>query len=105
MADLHKRELIRVVARYTGRNQDAVEDVMNALVAVIAVNLSNDDAVVWTGLGRFEMHHRAEKRGVDPRTGAAITITAAKRPRCQIGTAFRQHVDMLLRHPEEVAAD
>lgn len=100
MADLHRTELIKRVAQECRVSQAVAERVLHGTVGVIADALANDEAVIWTGLGRFEWGERAERNGVNPQTGERLTIAAHRTPICKVGDSFKRR---LLGRGEDVA--
>lgn len=92
MSDLHRTALIKRVAKECGVSQAVAARVLQGTVAVIADALARDEAVVWTGLGRFAWSARAEHNGVNPRTGARLTIAAHRTPSCALGDAFKRRL-------------
>jgi len=94
MSDLHRTALIKRVAQECGVSRAVAARVLHGTVAVLADALANDEAVIWTGLGRFGWSARAEHNGVNPRTGARLTIAARRTPICKVGDAFKRRVGL-----------
>ena len=104
MNDIHKHELIKRVAWSSGYSRYAVDGILNATVEVIAAALAADDAVVWTGLVRFEPRARAEHRGVNPRTGEHLMLPARTTLGCTVGVSLKQRVAALRATEDEAEA-
>ncbi len=100
MSDLHRTALIKRVARECGVSQAVAARVLHGTVEVLADALAKDEVVIWTGLGSFEWSERAEHNGVNPRTGARLTIAARRTPICKVGRSFKRR---LLGRGEEAA--
>ena len=92
MSDLHRTALIKRVARECGVSQAVAERVLQGTVEVIADALAKDEAVIWTGLGVFGWSERAARVGVNPRTGARLTIAAHHTPVCKLGDSFKRRL-------------
>ena len=92
MSDLHRKALIKRVARECGVSRAVVARVLQGTVAVLADALARDEAVIWTGLGVFAWSARAARVGVTPRTGARLTIPAHRTPICKVGDAFKRRL-------------
>ena len=92
MSDLHRTALIKRVAKECGVSQAVAARVLHGTVEVIADALVSDEAVIWTGLGRFAWSERAERDGVNPRTGARLTIAARRTPICMVGDSFKRRL-------------
>jgi len=92
MSDLHRTALIKRVAQECGVSRAVAARVLHGTVAVLADALANDEAVIWTGLGCFAWSERAERNGVNPRTGARLTIAAHHTPVCKLGDSFKRRL-------------
>lgn len=77
---MHRTDFVKTLARETGASQTEVARILAAAGDLIARRLAAGDTVVLTGFGAFELRDRAARRGVDPRTGAPITIAATRTP-------------------------
>lgn len=103
--DLHKDDLTRRVAVRTNYPQKFVREIMAGIVDELAEAMMRGDAVVWTGLARFEMRQRGPHGGINPGTGERITIPPKRNPGCSIGVTFKERVRVLTSYPEDEAAD
>jgi len=92
MSDLHRTALIKRVAKECGVSQAVAARVLHGTVAVLADALAKDEAVIWTGLGCFEWSERAARVGVNPRTGARLTIAAHRNVICKLGNSFKRRL-------------
>lgn len=92
MSDIHKQDFIKLVARRSGIPAYKIEAVMGAIVDEIAAQLSNETAVVWTGLGTFARRNVAERGGWNPATGERITIPPRQTVGCTIAETFKSRV-------------
>ena len=52
--------------------------------------LRRDEAVSFTGFGKFSPQQRKERQGVNPRTGERVSIPAARVPKFSAGSALKQ---------------
>jgi DNA-binding protein HU-beta len=77
---MHRNAFIRAVAREAGATQAEVGRILDAALRVIARSLARGERVVLTGFGALEMRQRAARRGVDPRTGQAISLGVTRSP-------------------------
>lgn len=86
---MNKAELIQGVsdaAELTGKETEALLD---AFTGAIGGALAGGDKVAITGFGTFSVSDRKERKGLNPKTGAPITIPASKAPRFSAGKAFK----------------
>ena len=79
---MNKSELIEAIAQEAGISKAAAANaVTNAL--------KNGDTVTLVGFGTFYVGERAERQGRNPKTGAPLTIAAAKTPKFRAGKALK----------------
>ncbi|MBK9715537.1 MAG: HU family DNA-binding protein [Kouleothrix sp.] len=77
---MQKTDFIARVAEETGVSKKTSRQVIEAALDLIGRSLAQDEKVVLSGFGTFEMRQRRERRGVNPQTRQAMTIPAAKTP-------------------------
>ncbi|MFA6800485.1 MAG: HU family DNA-binding protein [Acholeplasmataceae bacterium] len=90
---MNKTELVAVVANRTGVTQKVAEEVLGAITDTISETLGRrEEKVVVTGFGTFEVRHRAQRMGKNPRTGEVITVPAQKSPAFKAGKLLKDAV-------------
>jgi DNA-binding protein HU-beta len=89
---MNKTELIAAVAEKANLSKKDTEAAVNAALAVVTEALAKEEKVQLVGFGSFETKKRAARSGVNPRTGAAVTIAAAKVPAFKAGKALKDAV-------------
>ena len=89
---MNKTELINAVAEKAGLSKKAAEAAVNATLSAISEGLKADEKVQLVGFGSFEVKHRAERTGLNPRTGDSVTIAASKVPAFKAGKALKDAV-------------
>ena len=65
-----------------------VDDVLG----VIADTLERGGDISFTGFGKFSVHGRPERDGVNPRTGERVRIPAARVPKFAAGSRLKAAV-------------
>lgn len=75
---MNKSELISVVADKTNATKKEAEGMVGAVIEAITEALKENDKVVITGFGTFEVHERAARTGRNPQTGEEILIEGSK---------------------------
>lgn len=88
-----KTTLIEAVAAKTELKKADAEKAVNALIEAISEALVAGDKVQVTGFGTFEVRENAERKGVNPQTGAKITIKASKTAKFSAGKTLRDAVN------------
>ena len=86
---MNKSELIDSVAKSADISKAAAQRSLDAMVAAIRVSLKRGQMVTLVGFGTFFVGKRKARAGRNPRTGAAIKISAAKVPKFRAGKALK----------------
>ena len=89
---MNKTELINAVAEKAGLSKKDTEAAVNATLLTITESLKAEEKVQLVGFGSFEVKHRAERTGLNPRTGDSVTIAASKVPAFKAGKALKDAV-------------
>lgn len=89
---MNKSELIAKVADKTGLTKRAAGESVEAVLAAIEEALAKGDKVTLVGFGTFEVRQRAARKGVNPATGASISIPATKVPAFKAGKSLKEAV-------------
>ena len=89
---MKKQDLIKAMASAAGLSQDAASKALNALVSVVTAELKAGKEVNVTWFGAFKVSKRAARNGVNPRTGAKISIPAMKTPVFRAGKTLKENV-------------
>ena len=89
---MNKTELIAMVAQKTAVSKKEADRVVNAVFDSIMESLAKDEKVQIVGFGTFEVRHRSERQGRDPRTNEPMTIAASNSPAFKAGKAFKDAV-------------
>ena len=71
-----KTELIAAIAAGAGISKADAKKALDATTATIADAIKKGDKISLVGFGTFSTSTRAERTGVNPATGAKITIPA-----------------------------
>ena len=86
---MNKSELIEAIAQEAGISKAAAAKALDATTNAVTNALKNGDTVTLVGFGTFYVGERAERQGRNPKTGAPLTIAAAKTPKCRAGKALK----------------
>ena len=90
---MNKTELVAAVAEKAGlSNKDAAKAVA-AVFDAITDTLKAGDKVALVGFGTFAVKERAAREGVNPLTGAKISIAASKAPAFKAGKALKDAIN------------
>lgn len=90
---LTKTGLVEQVAENTDLSKREATDAVDALITCIETELKRGGDVTITGFGKFSVSARAQRTGVNPRTGEKMTIPAANVPRFSAGSKLKQVVN------------
>lgn len=75
---MNKTELINGIAVEAGMSKVQAKAAVEAAVKVMEAALVKGDKISLVGFGTLAVHEKAERNGVNPATGAKITIPAKK---------------------------
>ena len=89
---MNKTELIAAVAEKANISKKESEAVVTAAFDTIVEALKDGEKGQLVGFGSFEVKHRAERTGRNPKTKAAITIPASSTPAFKAGKALKDAV-------------
>ena len=89
---MNKTELIAAVAEKANISKKDSEAIVTATFDTIVDALKEGEKVQLVGFGSFEVKHRAERVGRNPKTKEAITIAASSTPAFKAGKALKDAV-------------
>ena len=90
---MNKAELLDKMALKSGLTKKDLEKALNAFVESVEETVAANESVQLIGFGTFELRHRAERDGRDPRTGDIIKIPASNSPAFKAGKSFKDLVN------------
>jgi DNA-binding protein HU-beta len=89
---VNKSELIDAVALSADISKAAAGRALDGAMDAIKKALKKGEMVTLVGFGSFYAGKRAARTGRNPRTGAAIKISAAKVPKFRAGKGLKEAV-------------
>lgn len=89
---MNKNELVKAIAGRAKLKLSDTEKLVNAFIETVSDELKGKGKVTLVGFGTFAVAHRKEKTGVNPKTGAKITIKAKNVPVFKPGKALKDTV-------------
>ena len=89
---MNKSQLISAVAEKTSVPKGDVKRVFDALFDLTEQKLGEDEKVVISGFGTFEIRTRVARTGLNPRTGEEISIPQQKTPAFKTGKVLKEMV-------------
>jgi DNA-binding protein HU-beta len=89
---MNKTELVKSIAGKAKLKLSDTEKLVNAFIETVSEELKDNGKVTLVGFGTFSVAHRKEKTGVNPKTGAKITIKAKDVPVFKAGKALKEIV-------------
>jgi DNA-binding protein HU-beta len=90
---VNKSELIDAIAKHADISKAAAGRALDATVNSIKSSLKKGDIVTLVGFGSFYVGKRTARSGRNPRTGATITIDAAKVPKFRAGKELKDSLN------------
>jgi DNA-binding protein HU-beta len=89
---MNKTELVKAIAGKAKLKLADTEKLVNAFIETVSDELKGKGKVTLVGFGTFGVAHRKQKTGVNPKTGAKITIHAKDVPVFKPGKALKEMV-------------
>jgi DNA-binding protein HU-beta len=89
---MNKTEMVKAIAAKTKMKLSDTEKLVNAFIETVSEELKGKGKVTLVGFGTFAVAHRKAKTGVNPKTGAKITIKAKDVPLFKPGKALKEMV-------------
>lgn len=90
---MNKTELVAAMAEQTQLSKKDAEAALKAFIDVVSDELKKGEKVQLVGFGTFEVVERAAREGVNPATGARMTINASRSPKFKAGKALKDKVN------------
>jgi DNA-binding protein HU-beta len=84
-----RNELINEVEKKTGLTHRQCERSILALFDVMTREIAHGEKIQVLGFGTFELHNRAARQGINPRTGEIIDLPACNIPYFKAGKSFK----------------
>ncbi len=88
-----KSELIALYAKTRKRSRREAEEDVNFVFNTIRDTLAENEKVVLTGFGTFDVRDRKAKRCLNPRTGDPIQLPPGKAPAFKAGRGLKEAVN------------
>jgi DNA-binding protein HU-beta len=89
---MNKTELVKAIADKANLKVIDTEKMVNTFIDIVSDELSNKGKVTLVGFGTFAVSHRKQRTGVNPKTGARLTINAKDVPVFKPGKALKDTV-------------
>ena len=89
---MNKAQLVEKVASEVGLTKKDTNNVVDAITQAITNSLAKGEKVALVGFGTFQVQRRKTRQGVNPQTGAKITISAKDVPKFKPGRNLREAV-------------
>jgi DNA-binding protein HU-beta len=87
-----KQELVDCIAKQAELSKKDAGEALDAFLDAVKAALKKGDKLALTGFGTFSVSTRKARKGRNPRTGAQITIKAAKVPKFTAGKGLKDAV-------------
>lgn len=81
-----KTELVKAIAAQAGVSAANAQNVFDAAMKIIEMELAKGEKIVLPGFGTFSVMERGERQGINPATKQTITIPAKKSAKFKAGS-------------------
>ena len=89
---MNKKEIVNYLGEKTGVSKKDCATVLNAFIDMVPEQLNAGEKIQLVGFGTFEVRNRASRKGTNPLTKKAITISACKVPVFKAGKGFKEAI-------------
>ena len=86
---MNKTDLVASIAQKTGLTKKDSEKAIEAFIETVQENLAAGHKITLAGFGTFEVKHKAERMGVNPKTKKPMKIAATKAPAFKISKTLK----------------
>lgn len=90
---MNKSEIVAVIADELEVTRKQAENAVDTVFKMITDALAEDDKVVISGFGTFEVRERVAREGRNPRTGEIVKIEAQRTPAFKAGKVLKDAVN------------
>ncbi|MDH3597175.1 MAG: HU family DNA-binding protein [Rhodospirillales bacterium] len=90
---MNKNDLVAAIADSTGLSKSDSAKAVDSVFDSIADALKAGEEVRIVGFGSFNVTHRKQSQGRNPRTGEPITIPASNQPKFKAGKGLKDAVN------------
>lgn len=87
---MNKGDFVKAVAEKADLSIKDAGAAFEAFSSVIADTLKKGDKIQIAGFGTFELKEKAAREGINPATGAKVSIAACKAPSLKFGKAYKE---------------
>ncbi len=89
---MNKQDFVDKISAKAGISKREANDAITELFGEITKALKKNQKVTFVGFGTFSTRRRKQRKGRNPRTGAAITIKARRVPKFSAGKALKDAI-------------
>lgn len=89
---MNKNELVTAVVAGSSLNRKTAEEAVAAVFEAMSAALTEEEKIQIMGFGTFEVRHRKERMGTNPRDGSSMLIPASKVVGFKPGKALKERV-------------
>ena len=89
---MRKSDLVAIVADRADMDKRRADDAVSSMFEHITNALARGESVSLVGFGSFNVSHRNERKGRNPKTGAEILIPASNSVQFKAGKQLKERV-------------
>jgi integration host factor subunit alpha len=90
---LTKADIVDSIYAKTKRNRNEVKKLVESLLRLCKESIKKDHFLLVSGLGKFEAYGKKARRGRNPQTESAITLTPRKVVVFRLSRKFRAELN------------
>lgn len=90
---LTKAEIVELIYEKSNRNRSEVRKIVESLLSLCKKSIKKDDALLISGLGKFECYAKKARKGRNPQTNDSITLPPRKVVVFRLSRKFRSELN------------
>lgn len=90
---MNKENLRKNLVEEAKISKEQANKAIEVILQSITETLKNDEKITFAGFGTFSVSHRAERKGINPKTGEEITIEARNVPVFKAGKTLKSFLN------------
>lgn len=94
MKTLTKAEIVESIYEKTDKNRNDVKNIVEKLLSIMKQSLKKEQALLISGFGKFEVYAKKARKGRNPQTEEAITLSPRKVVVFRLSRKFRDELNV-----------
>ena len=88
-----KADLVDAIYERINRNKFEVKELVEEMIDLMKSAIKRDHSLMLTGFGKFEVYHKPERKGRNPKTSDVIRLAPRKVVAFRLSRKFRNELN------------